>query len=180
MATMYYDKDADIELIRGRRSPSSATAARGTRTRSTCKDSGVDVVVGLPAGEQVARQGAGRRAQGADVAEAAEWADVIMILIPDTAPGEGLQGGDRAAASPPGKTLMFAHGFNIRFNCIVPPADVDVSMVAPKAPGPPRARGVQGGRRHAGPPGRAPGRDRQGEARPRWPTRRASAAPAPA
>ena len=67
----------------------------------------------------------------------------------------------------PGKTLMFAHGFNIRFGTIAPPPDVDVSMIAPKAPGPPRARGLRGGRRHAGAPRRAPGRDRQGARRSR-------------
>ena len=92
--------------------------------------------VGLPAGSSV---GAPRRRRPAstvdDVADAAKWADVIMILAPDTTQRDDLPRATSSRTSTPGKMLMFAHGFNIRFGTITPPADVDVTMVAPKSPG---------------------------------------------
>jgi ketol-acid reductoisomerase len=98
------------------------------------KDSGVDVRVGLPPSS---RSVAKARAAGLTVsspAEAAQWADVIMILVPDTVQ-PGLYQRDIAPHLGKGKLLLFAHGFNIRFGTIAPPKDVDVAMVAPKAPG---------------------------------------------
>ncbi len=97
--------------------------------------------VGLPpTSKSRAKAQARRPRRSPTVAEAAAWADVIMILAPDTSAGRGLQARHRAATSAPGKTLMFAHGFNIRFGTIAPPKDVDVTMVAPEGARPSRAR----------------------------------------
>jgi ketol-acid reductoisomerase len=134
MATMFYDKDADIELIRGRRVAVIGYGSQGHAHALNLQDSGVDVVVGLQAGSKSADKAttAGLRVMG--VAEASAWADVIMVLIPDQHQARVYRA-DIAPHLSAGKMLMFAHGFAIRFNWIVPPADVDVTMVAPKAPG---------------------------------------------
>jgi ketol-acid reductoisomerase len=134
MARMYYDNDADLELIRQRRVAVIGYGSQGHAHALNLRDSGVEVAVGLPAtSASVAKaQNAGLRVRS--IAEAAEWADVIMMLIPDTRQPAVYESAIRPHLGP-GKTLMFAHGFNIRFGSIVPPADVDVTMVAPKAPG---------------------------------------------
>jgi ketol-acid reductoisomerase len=134
MATMFYDKDADIELIRGRKVAVIGYGSQGHAHALNLQDSGVDVVVGLQAGSKSADKAttAGLRVMG--VAEASAWADVIMVLIPDQHQARVYRA-DIAPHLSAGKMLMFAHGFAIRFNWIVPPADVDVTMVAPKAPG---------------------------------------------
>jgi ketol-acid reductoisomerase len=98
------------------------------------QDSGVDVVVGLPASSKSAEKARAAGLKVQTVAEASKWADVIMVLIPDTRQAK-VYDADIKPHLTAGKMLMFAHGFNIRFNCIVPPTDVDVTMVAPKAPG---------------------------------------------
>src|SRR6516165_3666154 len=134
MATMYYDKDADLSLIRGRKVAVIGYGSQGHAHALNLKDSGASVRVGLPA---TSRSRAKALAAGlivADVAEAAKWADVVMILIPDTSQAKVY----REEIEPnlaPGKMLMFAHGFNIRFGTITVRTDVDVSMVAPKSPG---------------------------------------------
>jgi ketol-acid reductoisomerase len=97
-------------------------------------DSGVDVRVGLPASSKSVARAKAAGLRVAPVAEAAAWADVIMILVPDTTQA-ALYASEIAPHLTPGKTLMFAHGFNIRFGTITPRPDVDVSMVAPKGPG---------------------------------------------
>jgi ketol-acid reductoisomerase len=134
MATMYYDKDADLSLIRERRVAIIGYGSQGHAHALNLRDSGASVYVGLAAGSASAEKARSAGLRVSTVAEAAEWADVIMVLVPDTR-----QPGIYEASIRPhlraGKTLMFAHGFNIRFGSIVPPADVDVSMVAPKAPG---------------------------------------------
>jgi ketol-acid reductoisomerase len=94
----------------------------------------VDVVVGLPASSTSADRARAAGLKVHTVADAAKWADVIMVLIPDTRQAK-VYNDDIKPHLTAGKMLMFAHGFNIRFNCILPPADVDVTMVAPKAPG---------------------------------------------
>ena len=96
-----------------------------------------------------------------EVGEVTKWADVIMVLVPDTAQGP-LYRDEIAPNLDAGNMLMFAHGFNIRFGFVSPPATIDVAMIAPKSPGH-RVRElfVEGGG-HAGAAGRAPGRDRQG------------------
>ena len=134
MATMYYDKDADLELIRKRKVAIIGYGSQGHAHALNLKESGVEVVVGLPATSQSVQKAraAGLRVQS--VAEASAWADVIMILIPDTKQ-KSVYESEIQSHLTAGKMLMFAHGFNIRFNCIVPPKDVDVTMIAPKAPG---------------------------------------------
>ncbi len=134
MATMFYDGDADIELIRQRKVAVIGYGSQGHAHALNLQDSGVEVVVGLQAGSKSAEKArsAGLRVQS--VPEASAWADVIMVLIPDQHQAK-VYAADIAPHLTKGKMLMFAHGFAIRFDWIVPPADVDVTMVAPKAPG---------------------------------------------
>jgi ketol-acid reductoisomerase len=134
MATMYYDQDADLDLIRERRVAIIGYGSQGHAHALNLRDSGVTVSVGLPpASQSVAKaQNAGLRVW--PIEQAADWADVIMMLIPDTRQPAVYESSVRPHLRP-GKMLMFAHGFNIRFGSIVPPPDVDVTMVAPKAPG---------------------------------------------
>ncbi len=134
MARMYYDGDADLKNIQGKRVAILGYGSQGHAHALNLKDSGVDVVVGLPEGSR-SRQRAEK--DGVSVltpSAAAERADVIMILAPDTAQPK-LYRDHVAPHLKRGKTLMFAHGFNIRFGTISPPEGVDVSMIAPKAPG---------------------------------------------
>src|SRR5215510_1281253 len=134
MATMYYDKDADLSLIRERKVGIIGYGSQGHAHALNLKDSGVSVRVGLPA---TSRSRAKAQAAGltvGDVGDVAKWADVVMILIPDHVQGKIY----RESIEPnlqPGNMLMFAHGFNIRFGAITPRADLDVAMVAPKSPG---------------------------------------------
>jgi ketol-acid reductoisomerase len=134
MATMFYDKDADLELIRGRKVGVIGYGSQGHAHALNLQDSGVDVVVGLQAGSKSAEKAKSAGLRVMSVAEASAWADVIMVLIPDQHQARVYRS-DIAPHLSAGKMLMFAHGFAIRFNWIVPPADVDVTMVAPKAPG---------------------------------------------
>ena len=134
MATIYYDKDADLSLIQSKKVAIIGYGSQGHAHALNLKDSGVTVAVGLP---ETSRSRAKAQAAGLTVktpAEAAEWADVIMVLIPDTSQ-PAVYRKDIAPHLRNGKTLMFAHGFNIRFATIKPPMDVDVSMIAPKSPG---------------------------------------------
>ena len=134
MAKIYYDGDADLGVLKGRKVAVIGYGSQGHAHALNLRDSGVDVVVGLPAGS---RSRARAQAGGLAVktpAEAAAAADVIMILTPDTGQAK-LYRDEIAPHLRPGKTLMFAHGFNIRFGTIAAPPGVDVSMIAPKAPG---------------------------------------------
>jgi ketol-acid reductoisomerase len=134
MARMYYDQDADLSLLEGRKVAIIGYGSQGHAHALNLKDSGVDVVVGLPEGS---RSRAKAQAEGLAVAtprKAAAEADVVMILTPDTGQPR-LYREEIEPGLAPGNTLMFAHGFNIRFGTIAPPAGVDVSMIAPKAPG---------------------------------------------
>ena len=134
MATMFYDRDADLNLIRSKKVAVMGYGSQGHAHALNLKDSGVSVRVGLPATSRSREKARAAGLTVGDVAEVTKWADVVMILIPDTAQPKVY----REEIEPnlaPGNMLMFAHGFNIRFNCIVPPKDVDVTMVAPKAPG---------------------------------------------
>ena len=134
MATMYYDKDADIELIRSRKVAIIGYGSQGHAHALNLKDSGVEVAVGLPSSSRSIEKARAAGLQVLRVAEAAAWADVIMVLVPDTRQRAVYETHIEPHLTA-GKMLMFAHGFNIRFDCIVPPADVDVTMIAPKAPG---------------------------------------------
>jgi ketol-acid reductoisomerase len=134
MATMYYDKDADLALVRGRKVAVIGYGSQGHAHALNLKDNGVSVRVGLPA---TSRSRDKARAAGltvGDVPDVAKWADVIMILIPDTTQPKVYRD-DIEPNLAPGNMVMFAHGFNIRFNTITVRPDVDVAMVAPKSPG---------------------------------------------
>jgi ketol-acid reductoisomerase len=134
MPKMYHENSADIALIRGKKVGIVGYGSQGHAHALNLKDSGVDVRVGLPtSSESRAKAKAGGLTVGT-VAEVAAWADVIMILVPDTVQPEVYKK-EVAPHLSTGKTLMFAHGFNIRFGTIKPPANVDVTMIAPKAPG---------------------------------------------
>ena len=134
MAKMYYDKDADLSLIQAKKVAVIGYGSQGHAHALNLKDSGVDVRVGLPAASasRAKVQKGGLRAL--DVADAVREADVVMILTPDTGQAK-LYTESIEPNLKPGATLMFAHGFNIRFGTITPPASVDVSMIAPKSPG---------------------------------------------
>ncbi len=134
MATMFYDADADIDLIRKRKVAVIGYGSQGHAHSLNLQDSGVDVVVGLQAGSKSAEKAKAAGLRVMSVADASKWADVIMILIPDQRQA-AMYKSDIEPHLTAGKMLMFAHGFAIRFNWIVPPKDVDVTMVAPKAPG---------------------------------------------
>ncbi len=133
-ATMYYDNDADIDLIRARKVAVIGYGSQGHAHALNLKDSGVDVVVGLQAGSKSAAKAQQAGLKVLSVADASKWADVIMVLIPDQHQSRVYKAEIEQHLTA-GKMLMFAHGFAIRFNWIVPPTDVDVTMIAPKAPG---------------------------------------------
>ncbi len=134
MAKLYHEGDADISLIQGKKVAIIGYGSQGHAHALNLKDSGVDVRVGLPATSASRAKAEAAGVAVMDVPQAAAWADVIMVLIPDTKQGEVFKR-DIEPNLKPGKTLMFAHGFNIRYGTIKPAKDIDVSMVAPKAPG---------------------------------------------
>ena len=134
MATIHYDDAADLSLIQGKKVAIFGYGSQGHAHALNLKDSGVQVRVALADGS---RSRAKAEADGITVnsgSEAAAWADVIMILAPDTKQ-RGIYEASIAANLKSGDMLMFAHGFNIRYKTITPPADVDVTLIAPKAPG---------------------------------------------
>jgi len=134
MATIYYDKDADLSLIRSKKVAVIGYGSQGHAHSLNLKESGVEVRVGLREGSKSWAKAEAHGLTVCPVDEAAKWADVIMMLVPDTS-AAAIYAESVAPNLRAGKTLMFAHGFNIRFETIKPPADVDVSMVAPKSPG---------------------------------------------
>jgi ketol-acid reductoisomerase len=134
MANLYYDDSADLGLIQSKKVAIIGYGSQGHAHSLNLRDSGVSVRVGLPEGSASRAKAEKEGLTVNTPAQAAEWADVIMILAPDTKQPKLY----REQIEPhltKGKTLMFAHGFNIRFGTIKPPASVDVSMIAPKAPG---------------------------------------------
>src|SRR3984885_11216980 len=134
MTKTYHDQDADLSLIQGEKVAIVGYGSQGHAHSLNLKDSGVDVRVGLPAASRSIRKAMTAGLEVLSVADAAKWADVIMILAPDTAQA-AIYNQHIAPFMGKGKTLMFAHGFNIRYGTIVPAPEIDVSMVAPKAPG---------------------------------------------
>jgi ketol-acid reductoisomerase len=134
MATIYYDDDADIEKILSKKVAVIGYGSQGHAHALNLRDNGVNVRVGLRPGSKSTAKAEAQRLTVSEVSQAASWADVIVLLAPDTAQ-PGIYEEHIAPHLLPGKTLMFSHGFNIRFGTIEPPPDVDVSMVAPKAPG---------------------------------------------
>ncbi len=134
MAKLYYDADADLGRLSGKKVAIIGYGSQGHAHALNLKDSGVDVRVGLYEGSKSWPKAEAAGLTVKPVAEAAAEADIIMMLIPDTVQPKVYRESVEAGLAP-GKTLMFAHGFNIRFGQIQPPDYVDVSMVAPKAPG---------------------------------------------
>ncbi len=134
MATIYYDDSADLSLIQGKKVAIFGYGSQGHAHALNLKDSGVSVRVALADGS---RSRAKAEAEGLTVssgAEAAAWADVVMVLAPDTKQ-RAIYDESIAPNLQPGNMLMFAHGFNIRYKTISPSPDIDVTLIAPKAPG---------------------------------------------
>ena len=134
MTQMRYDKDADLSLITSRKVAIIGYGSQGHAHALNLRDSGVDVRIGLKAGSKSAAKAAAEGLRVLSVADASAEADVIMILVPDTSQ-PAIYERDILPNLKPGKTLMFAHGFNIRYKTIAPPEGVDVSLIAPKSPG---------------------------------------------
>jgi ketol-acid reductoisomerase len=131
---VFYDKDANLDVLKGKKIAIIGYGSQGHAHALNLRDSGMDVKVGLRAGSASVKKAEAAGLRVDNPAEAAKWADIIMLLLPDESMGD-IYRGEIAAALAPGKTLMFAHGFNIHFDQIVPPGDVDVFLVAPKGPG---------------------------------------------
>lgn len=134
MAKMYYDKDANMDLLKGKKVAIIGYGSQGHAHAQNLKESGVDVVVGLYEGSKSWDKVKEDGLEVATVAEAAKAAQVVMILIPDEKQGS-VYYSEVAPNLVEGDSLVFAHGFNIHFTQITPPKNVDVFMVAPKGPG---------------------------------------------
>jgi ketol-acid reductoisomerase len=133
MPNRYYEKDGNLDYLSGRTVAIIGYGSQGHAHALNLRDSGVDVIVAESFPASIAKaEAAGLKVMSA--ADAAKAANVVMILVPDHIQAE-LYNKDIAPHMTAGKTLMFAHGFNIHFGQIKPPADIDVSMIAPKAPG---------------------------------------------
>lgn len=134
MAKLYYAKDCNLDLLKGKKLAVIGYGSQGHAHALNLKDSGMDVVIGL---QETSKSREAAKKAGFEVmtaAEATKVSDIIMVLIPDEKQAELYQN-EISPNLTAGKSLAFAHGFNIHFGQIVPPADVDVFMVAPKGPG---------------------------------------------
>jgi len=134
MAKLYYDADAELGLLKNKLIGVIGYGSQGHAHALNLRDSGLDVMVGLYKGSKSWDKAKADGLKVGTVAETADASQVIMILLPDQTHKQVYEESILKALTP-GKTLMFAHGFNIHFNQIVPPPQVDVSMIAPKAPG---------------------------------------------
>ncbi|WNG38857.1 ketol-acid reductoisomerase [Archangium minus] len=134
MTTIYYDKDASLEPIHARKVAIIGYGSQGHAHALNLKESGVEVRVGLHAASRSRAKAEAAGLKVASVAEAAQWADLIMILAPDQTQKQ-IYDADIAPHLTRGKALFFAHGFNIHYGQIRPPEDVDVLLIAPKSPG---------------------------------------------
>lgn len=134
MATVYYDKDADLSALNGKKIAIIGYGSQGHAHALNLRDSGMDVRVGLYSGSPSWTKAEDSGLTVMTSSAAAAEADIIMILAPDTSQA-AIYKESIAPNLTPGKTLMFSHGFNVRYAQIVPPPGVDVSLVAPKAPG---------------------------------------------
>ena len=134
MNKIFYQQDCDLSRLDGKTVAIIGYGSQGHAHALNLKDSGVNVVVGLYAGSKSAAKAETQGLKVMSVADAAKAADIIMILIPDEKQAEMYEN-EIAPNLTAGKTLAFAHGFNIHFGCIVPPKDVNVIMIAPKGPG---------------------------------------------
>ena len=134
MAKMYYEKDCDINNLKGNKIAIIGYGSQGHAHALNLKDSGMDVVVGLRAGSKSIEKAEAAGLKTMSVEDAAKWADIVMILINDEVAADVY----RKSIAPnlePGNAIAFAHGFNIRYQQIVPRPDIDVFMAAPKGPG---------------------------------------------
>lgn len=134
MAKMYYDKDADLKLLDGKTVAVIGYGSQGHAHALNLKESGVNVVVGLYEGSKSVEKATQDGLKVVTVSEAAKAADIIMILVPDEKQ-KSIYENEIKMHLEEGNALVFAHGFNIHFSQIVPPANVDVFMAAPKGPG---------------------------------------------
>src|ERR1700760_3289431 len=134
MATVYYDDEADLSIISGRKVAVLGYGSQGHAHALSLRDSGVDVRIGLPEGSKSRAKAEEQGLRVLTPAEASAEADIIMVLAPDTAQRK-LYAESIAPNLADGDAIFFGHGFNIRFGYIKPPANVDVAMVAPKGPG---------------------------------------------
>ena len=130
MATIYYEKDADPEAIRGQKVAVLGFGSQGHAHALNLKDSGHDVRVGLRPGSASRKVAEDAGLRVLDTADAVREADVVMVVLPDTAQSKAYAD-DIEPNLEPGNMLMFAHGFNIHFGTIAPPEGVDVTMIAP-------------------------------------------------
>ncbi|MEA2857793.1 MAG: ketol-acid reductoisomerase [Methylobacteriaceae bacterium] len=132
---VYYDRDADINLIKGKKVAVIGYGSQGHAHVLNLRDSGAkDVAVGLRSGSSSAKKAEGEGLKVMSLADCAKWADVIMMLTPDELQAD-IYARDLADNMKNGAALMFAHGLNVHFNLIEPRKDIDVLMVAPKGPG---------------------------------------------
>lgn len=145
MTEIHYDKDADLALIQGKKVAIIGYGSQGHAHALNLRDSGVEVVVGLKAGSKSIAKAEAAGFTVLSTADAAAWGDVIVILAPDQVQ-RFLYAEDIAPHLSAGKTLVFGHGFNIRFGYIQAPTDVDVFLVAPKGPGHTVRREYEAGR----------------------------------
>lgn len=134
MARRFYERDGSLAPLQDKTIAIIGYGSQGHAHALNLRDSGLRVVVGLHAGSKSKSKAEAAGLEVSNVADAANAGDFIMLLLPDHLQGDVYRN-DIAAHMRAGKTLMFAHGFNIHFGEIKPPAEVDVSMVAPKAPG---------------------------------------------
>jgi len=134
VAEIFYDKDADLSIIQGRKVAVLGFGSQGHAHALNLKDSGVDVVVGLPEGSKSRAKATEQGLKVLTPGEAVQWANVIVVLAPDPKQRD-LYNNDIAPNLQAGDALVFGHGFAIRFGYITPPSDVDVFLVAPKGPG---------------------------------------------
>jgi ketol-acid reductoisomerase len=134
MTKMYYEADADPGLITRRKVAVMGFGSQGHAHALNLKESGVDVVVGLREGSPRTKAASDAGLKVVDPETAADWADLIMVLVPDQVQ-KGFYEDVIAPRLSPGDALFFAHGFSIHFGFITPPDYVDVAMVAPKGPG---------------------------------------------
>ncbi len=131
---VYYDKDCDLSIIQGKKVAIIGYGSQGHAHACNLKDSGVDVTVGLRPNSSSVRKAEAHGLKVADVATAVAGADLVMVLTPDEFQGK-LYKEELEPNLKQGATLAFAHGFAIHYNQVVPRADLDVIMIAPKAPG---------------------------------------------
>ncbi len=134
MPKRFYEKDGSLTALQGKTIAIIGYGSQGHAHALNLRDSGLSVIVGLHAGSKSKGKAEAAGLEVMSVADASKAADVLMLLMPDHLQGE-IYRNDIAPHMVAGKTLMFAHGFNIHFGEIKPPAEIDVSMIAPKAPG---------------------------------------------